>query len=119
MARTVIPVQNVGFQGDLNPIAYTAADATNDHTIQNDSPGTVMLLAKNADASPHTLTAKGVADQWGHIVDLVTIVAATTDAIMGPFAPQVWNQADGLINIDIDTDVSVSLAAIRPAAISK
>lgn len=118
MARTVIPVQDVGFQGDLNPIVYTAADATNDHTIANDSPGSVMLLIKNGGAGTSTLIAKGVTDKWGHTVDLTTAVGAATDAVMGPFAPQVFNQAGALVNIDMDVDTSVSLAAIRPAAIS-
>lgn len=118
MARTVIPVQDVGFQSDLDPIVYTAADATNNHTILNDSPGNVILLIKNGGAGTTTLIAKGVADRWGHTVDLTTAVAAAADAVMGPFAPQIFNQAGSLVNIDIDVDTTVSLAAIRAAAIS-
>lgn len=119
MPRVAITVQDVGFQSDLNPIVYTAADATNDHTMVNDSPGNTLLLIKNADAGAHVVTAVGVPDQWGHSVDLVTSVGAGDDAIMGPFAPQIFNQAGGLVNLDIDTDTSVSLAAIRPAAQSR
>lgn len=119
MARVPIPVQDVGFQGDLNPIVFTAGDQANGHTILNESPGNVILLIKNGDASPHSVTAEGVADRWGHANDLVTAVGATTDAIMGPFAAEVFGQPGSLVNIDLDGDTSMSFAAIRPASISR
>lgn len=118
MPRVAITVQDVGFQGDLNPVVFSAADQANGHTVLNDSPGGVQLHVKNDDSSPHTVTVAGVPDRWGHTVDLVTIVANATQAIMGPFAPQVFNQAGGLVNVDLDDDTSMSFAAVRPAPLS-
>lgn len=114
MARTAIALQDIPTQGHIGNITMSAADAANDHTIANN--GQVLLLCENADAAPHTITIVSVADFAGRVQDIVQAVAAGDFAIFGPFKPAWWNQAGGLLHVDIDTDTAVTFAALRIAS---
>ena len=113
MPRTAIALQDIPFQGRIGSITMSAADAANDHEFANN--GKVLLLVENGDASPHEITIVSVTDFAGRLQDIVQSVAAGDLAIFGPFKPAWWNQVGGLVFVDIDTDVSVTLAALRLA----
>ena len=112
MARTALTVQTIPANGvSLDDIAMTAGDATNDHEYLND--GTVFVLMKNADASPHTATLISVADEYGRTEDETMTCAAGESCIAGPFKPRNWNQAGGLMHVDLTVDTSVSFAVLK------
>lgn len=113
MPRTVIALQDIPSEGHIGSITMSAADAANNHELANN--GKVLLLVENGDASPHSITIVSVPDFAGRIQDIVQAVAAGDLAIFGPFKPAWWNQAAGLLHVDIDVDTSVTLAALRIA----
>lgn len=114
MARTALTVQELPLHGAaLDDIAFTAADATNDHEFAN--TGREIVLMKNADASQHTATVVSVADQHGRTGDQDMAPAAGEISVAGPFPPSIWNSALGLAHIDLGAgeDVSVTFAVVR------
>jgi hypothetical protein len=113
MARTVIALQDIPSEGHIADITMSAADAANNHELANN--GKVLLLVNNADAGPHEITIVSVADFAGRFQDIVQSVVAGDLAIFGPFKPAWWNQAGGLLHINLDTDTAVTLAALRIA----
>jgi len=115
MARTVIPVQPIPYQGSITDITYLAASVANGHSLVND--GRTFLVIKNGGAGVSTVTVDSVADQFGRVGDEVVAIAAGKDAVLGPFLPQIWNQAgSALVNIDLDVDTSVEIAAFQVPA---
>lgn len=111
MARTPLTVQDI--DNDGLKATYTSGDATDDHEFQNDR-GDVFLHVLNGGASAcvvdiiTTYTAAGLA-----LDDAGGSVPAGEDWFFGPFNPALFNQSTGLVNVDIDQDSSVTLAAIR------
>ena len=113
MARTAIPIQDVPFQGSIDNLTWTAADAVNNHEFDNN--GHVLLLARNTDAAGKTVTVVSVADEYGRTGDKAITVPATTGyATAGPFKPSLWNQSGtGKTNVNVSAATGLSLAAIR------
>lgn len=112
MPRVDIPVQQIPYQGSITDIAYTAGDAANNHEVKNS--GSLLLLVKNGDGSPHTVTAISVPDSLGRTQDEAVTVAAGKEAVMGPFLKSAWNQAGtGLLNVDIDVSTGMEITAIQ------
>lgn len=110
MARTALTVQQIARSG-LAP-SYTAANAAG-HSVQNN--GRVFLHVKNAGGSICNVTIEtpGTVDGLA-VADRTVAVAATTgDAMIGPFPENVYDQADGTINVDFDQVTSVTVAALR------
>ncbi len=108
--RTDIPVQAIGFLSALNPVSTTAGDAANNHSFVND--GKTLLYMANGEAALKTATIVSVADPYGRTGDLTMAVVFNDFAIAGPFIPTVFNQAGGLVNVDLDVDTSVTFAAV-------
>ncbi len=116
MARVDVPVQELAYQGGPNDITAsgTAGDAANDHVVTNH--GNELLFVENAGASPCIVTCVSRADIHGRTGDTVVTVPAGGAAVIGPFNPDLFNQAGGVMNIDLDQSASVTLAWFRPAA---
>ncbi|RLB94226.1 MAG: hypothetical protein DRH26_01755 [Deltaproteobacteria bacterium] len=110
MARTEIAVQDF-LSHDVNDIVFTAADATNDMAFEN--TGKEVIILKGGSSASGSMTVASVADSYRRTGDVVQSVAADTDYFSGPFPPEVFNQSDGLVNIDFDTDTDISLAVVR------
>jgi len=113
MARTNIPVQVIPANGGVDQaIAWTAGDATNDHEFSNS--GRELLLMKSDAVGAKHADVMSVADEHGRIGD--TSLDPDGDqavAIAGPFLPTVWNQAGGLVNVDLVTDTDVFFAVVQ------
>lgn len=120
MARTAIAVNTLARHGmSTADVTYTAGDAANDHEFVND--GKMLLLIKNADASPKTVDVKSVSDPYGRTDDTSVSVAAGAERVIGPFTPAAWNRigADaGKVFIDITDDTSLSFAVLSYSSIS-
>lgn len=111
MARTALTVQVIDLDGLV--ASYTSGDATNDHEFQNDR-GDIILHVKNAGASPCVVDIITAATFAGLALDDAGGTVATgTEAFFGPFDPALFNQSTGLVNVDLDQDSSVTLAALR------
>jgi precorrin-6B methylase 1 len=94
-----------------------AASATGD-TCPND--GNVLLLVKNASAGSETVTvtpAKTSAQVAGFGTmaknAVAVAVAAGDSALIGPFTPGMFNDANGNLDITYSGVTSLSIAAIR------
>jgi hypothetical protein len=111
MARTNIPIEEIPANGGSLEITGIAGDATNDHSFVND--GRTLLYVKNGDVSAKQATVVSVSDQFGRTGDEVLSVTAGETALFGPFLPAIWNQAGGVVNVDLDADTSVEVAAVR------
>jgi hypothetical protein len=110
-ARTVIPVQTIPFQGSIADIVYTAGDATNDMQFDND--GNTLLFVKNGGGVTINATVVSVDDEFSRDGDDVITVLAGDDGVGGPYIQSIWNQAGRIAFVDLDTDASVSVAAIK------
>lgn len=116
MARTAIPIQVIPRNGALANVAFTAADATNQHEFPNG--GRVLLIAKNTDTANKTVTVVSVPDEAGRSGDLqITVSANGGVAIAGPFRPAWWNQradADlGKVFVNVSAATNLGLAAVQ------
>jgi hypothetical protein len=119
MARTALTPQEIGTDRKLNPIVWTAGDATNNHQVANPNPGNIYVLLDNAGASPCVVDiASAASGPEGRTNNISSeSVAAGNKAVFGPFPPQLWNQTGGILTIDIDQDSSVTLAVVRGLAL--
>jgi hypothetical protein len=110
MARTNIALTSLGFAGK-SAVAWTAADATNDHSFVND--GKTLLLVKNATgAAAINVDVDSVADENGRLGDVQLAVANGEIGVFGPFKPSIFNQS-GLVNVNLDVDTTSFVAAVK------
>lgn len=116
MARTALTVQVIPRHGKaIDELTFTAADATNDHEFVND--GQTLLLVKNQHSSAQAVTIVSVADPFGREEDTtMSVDAGNVDpkvGIAGPFSPSLFNQAGGLVHVDITDDTALEFAAVK------
>ena len=116
MARTAIPVTIVERTGTTAPAA-TTGDAANDHTVAAND-GRVWLEATNTSGGALTITVVSaiLIDGVLGVDDVAVSVNAGATKKLGPFAPHIFNQTDGSVNIDV-TSNSWNLWAFRLNAI--
>lgn len=110
MPRVDVPVQSPPGASQA-VLTNTNGDAANDHDFVND--GNTVFIAKNGGGVAISVTIKAVACSHGRTSDIVQSVAAGTDHIFGPYPQAEWNQTNGKVNVDIDTDASLELIALR------
>lgn len=107
----VLTVQQVALAG-LTP-TYASAASGGD-SFPND--GKTILHVKNSDSSSHGCTqASQVATTPGRAPanNTVTVPATTGDKMIGPFDPNIWNDANGYVQITYAAVTGVTVAAIR------
>lgn len=110
MARTEIAINEIPYQGILVETT-TAGDATNGMQMSND--GNTLLKCENGGGGAVELTIQSVNDPFGRSEDIVQSVGAGETYFSGPFIPSIWNQPGAKLFVDLDSDVSVTLTAIR------
>ncbi len=98
MPRTAIPVDVVPRYGGAVVPTGVAADATNDHDVENN--GQVILLFEQSGAATPTVDLISVADPYGRTGDVAITMPAISGSVpgkvaAGPFAPPLWNQGGG------------------------
>lgn len=110
MPRTTINQQQVARTG-LTP-AYAAVDQPNGNQFSND--GTMFLHVKNGSASPITVTiaTPGLVDGLA-VADLAVTVTNAQERMIGPFPPNIYNQAGGLVYVDYSAGASVTAGLFR------
>ena len=116
MARTtltaIIPLGSIGDYSVANAadFAFVAADTVN----QNDTllTGKEMIVARNVDGSPHTVTINSVNDPFNRTKDITAYsLGAGEFAIFGPFDTVGW-RTGGKINFEGD-NVNIEFAVVR------
>ncbi len=117
MARVAVPMNTIPPNGaGVNNLTFVAADATNDHEVDND--GATLLVVKNTGVGAGTVTVVSVADQFGRTKDTTLTVPALSGsdpgyAVAGPFLQANWNQAGAKVFVDLTVATGLSLAAVR------
>ena len=116
MPRTELTVQEINRAG-IDP-AYSAADATNDHSFDNTTQEVfVHIINGGVGAINATFITSKVIDGIS-VGDLVINIPASEDRMVGPFRNDLYGSEDepnGLtkaVLIDLDGDTSVTLAAL-------
>ena len=111
MARTLIPTNTVVRAG-IAP-ALTAGDDANEMYFVNDGR-TFLYVLNTGGASNLTFITPGTVDALA-IGDRTVAVAidATEGMFIGPFPPNIYNQSDGTVYVDIDDDTTLTLEAFR------
>lgn len=119
MARTALatilslPDQGVGVSAGAQDLTFTAGDDVNG----NDVPctGKELVIVKNTDAGAQTVTFTAKEDGYGRTGAITAYsLAASDEAIFGPFPTDCWRQTDAKLYIDV-SDANVELAVVRLA----
>lgn len=72
-----------------------------------------IIVAKNTGAAAGQVTVTSVDDRYGRQEDIVYSVGAGEEALIGPFLPHGWQQADGDLYFEADsTDISFAVVRI-------
>ena len=112
MPRTLIPTNTIIRDG-IAP-ALTAGDTANGMYFVNDGRTFLYVLDVAAGVANFTFVTPGTVDTLA-IGDRTVQVAvdATEGMFIGPFPPNIYNQSDGTVHVDIDDDTSVTVEAFR------
>ncbi len=113
MARAAITVSEIPRHGSVSP-TFVSGNATDDHELVND--GRTSLIFRNLDTSPNTVTIVSVDDPYGRDGDMSVVVPAAAAGVPGMHVvdhllPELWNQSDGKVHIDLTADTDFAIAA--------
>jgi hypothetical protein len=109
MARTNLAVQQIVVAGLLPTYSTANADG---HSVVNN--GNVFLHVKNASGSSVNVTVETPAKVGGlDVAEDVVTVGASSEKMIGPFDPSVFNQSGGLLYVDFSAVASVTCAAFK------
>jgi hypothetical protein len=93
-------------------LSFTAASAEGDDFINS---GREVLIIKNADSSPHTVTivAQGNCNQ-GFRHDLTYTVAVSAEEECGPFNASFYSDPSGYTHLSYDAINGITVAVVAP-----
>lgn len=101
---------------DSAAFAFNASDEVNKDEIQmRGGRGQELVICRNTDSAPHTVTIEGVEDPFGRTITVTYNIPPRTFAAFGPFEPVGWRQLDGKLYLNAD-DPAVQFAVLRVAA---
>ncbi len=111
MARANLTVQDIVKTG-VAP-NFVAADTGDGNQFVND--GDCFIEVKNTGGSPINVTVTSVGKLDGmDMEDLVVAVPATTgDRMIGPFAPTAWNNAGGLVYVNVSAAATIAVLRLK------
>jgi len=110
MPRTAITPQQIS-RSALTP-TYAAGDSANGHSYPNG--GSEFLHVKTGGTGT-TVTVKNPTTVDGLTVpDRTYVLGTNTERMIGPFPPNLYNQADGNVYVDLSSATTVTLAVFRP-----
>jgi hypothetical protein len=103
MARTEVPVTQITLAGVEDPAA-TAGNASEGNFVAGND-GRTFLTVENADASnTHKVTVITPATAGGMpIEDDIITVGKSSKVKIGPYPPQVFNQSNGQLYVNVDS----------------
>jgi len=109
MARTAINYQQIARTG-LEAV-YEAANADGEK-FANDGRMFVDVVNDSASSIDVTVQTPGTVDGLA-VADLVVAVPAGESRKIGPFAPNIYNQSDGMVYFDYSDEADVTVAVLR------
>jgi hypothetical protein len=106
-------IQEITRAGSGLTPSYAAGSVTETYLIANN--GAVLLHVKKDNvndcvvtvATPNTVEGLAIADYTA------TVVATTGDKMIGPFPPNIYNNAAGQIAVTFSEDTGLTFAVIR------
>jgi hypothetical protein len=110
MARTALTVQQIN-RNPLTP-TYSSANGSGGNSIPNND-GQIFVIVKTVGTGcVVTVSTPGTVDGLA-IADKTYTLGTNAERHIGPFPPNVYNQADGSVYLDFDSVTSVTLSAER------
>jgi hypothetical protein len=109
MARTALTVQQVT-RSALTPV-LSAANGSGGHSVANDG-ATWLEVKTTTNAIVVTVQTPGTVD-GNAVADKTYSIGTSAERKIGPFPPNVYNQADGAIYVDLDVVTGVTIGAFR------
>ena len=111
MPRVAIPITQVTDDGVVQP-AQTDGDAANDHFLAfND--GRVMLEISTTANDTVTIETPGVVGTGLAVADKDIAMVGTQTKVVGPLAPQVYNQPNGQVYVNCGVSTTTKFRAYR------
>lgn len=110
MPRTALPIQQISRAG-LTP-TYVAANADG-HAVHNAGVGEFVHVKTGATGCTITAITPGTVSGLA-IADSPVVIPASSERMIGPFPPGLFNQSTGEVHLDFTSVVSVTIAALRP-----
>ena len=112
MARTEIVKQTTVRSGAALSLAVVDATASPNGMFYR-SDGSELVVIKNADASPHTMTVAIPVTVDGQTVAAKTVtIAAGATVVAGPYGPE-YRQADGSVYLNFDAATSMTVGVLN------
>ena len=104
MADTTLVVTEIGRAGIVDIAADADAKATttaagSDYYFPND--GKTVLLVVNGAVGADTYAFVAINDKYGRTETLARTVLVSDSAIIGPFLPDLWNDAAGRVKFNL------------------
>lgn len=107
---------------DVDTIARTGVSpnyndaAVGGDTFMNDTERRTFLAVRNNGASSITVTiATAMTVDGLQVADRAVSVGAGVEMFIGPFPPNIYNQADGTISVTYSAVADVQVAALKVA----
>lgn len=113
MPRVNIPITQLTDAG-VAPAAQVASDAANDHELASND-GDVFVEITNVNASTPqdaTFVTPGAVQGLAVSDRVVSVPANNGVRLVGPLSPNVYNQVDGKVHIDV-TSADLRFRAFR------
>lgn len=108
MARTALTVQEIVRSG-LTP-SYSAANVDG-HSLPNS--GKEMFHVKSGGTGVTvTIQTPGTVDGQA-VADRTVVLGTSTERMIGPFPPSIYNQSDGTVYIDFSQVATITCGAFR------
>lgn len=113
MPRVLITTNTVAPNVALDTITWTPANATDNHFYVAEHD--VILVARNTDAAPKTVTIVSVAEpRYGRTGDKAITVPASELAFFGVASPEAWRQPNSAnVHVNVSAATNLMLAALR------
>ncbi len=108
MVRVALTVQTPPYEGAPT---MTAPDAADGASFAND--GHTVLLLRNTDGNPRTITVVSVRSSNHRLGDLIVVVPAGEVGFVGPLSIEGFNQSDQTVHLDVDDSTGLTMAAVR------
>ena len=104
MADTTLVVTDLDREGIVdietgNGKATSTAGAGFYYSFAND--GKVVLIVTQLAAGADTYTFTAIADKYGRTESLAPVAVVSTTAVIGPFLPDLWNDAAGKMKFTV------------------
>lgn len=110
MADVAVAVEKI-IPAGIDPAHTGSLSASNNYQLIND--GRMFLYVTNGGGSPCVVTIVSQKTDAGlALADRTVSVTNGEDRMIGPFPPQIYNDANGKINVTLSFITSVTLAAL-------